>query len=482
MSIAQKAVRGVAWNMSTGVGARIIQLVGTLLLTRFIAPAEYGEISAAAVCVQTATQLSSFAFGQYLIAKRPPPEVAFQAAILHFGTGAFAMAIVMLLTPRLGVLVDAPAMARFVPGFIVAQLIDRVRYVPERLLVRDLRFRTVAIVNSIGEILYTITAVSFAPRYGGMALVAGWLVRSTFQAVLFLYHAPRAEWLVPSPLRAAAVRALWGYGGPIMIGGLADFAATRWDNLVISRLFGPAIMGRYNLAYSLAETPISYVAEHIGDVLMPSYSRMEPEQRKSAVVRAAGLMGLVVSPLAFGLGAVSPTVVHTFFDARWAPMAPMLVILSVMTMFRPITWSATAFLQAQQHVRLIMVMSFFRAALLLSVMAIAGKLGGPLWACASTALAFSCHSVTMIILTGRTEQISARDYLLNVARPVLACIPMFIGVLALARTLTAFDVPGVVSLVLQVVLGGVLYVAAAFVFARALANDLLTLLRKALRR
>ena len=41
----------------------------------------------------------------------------------------------------------------------------------------------------------------------------------------------------------------------------------------MSRLFGPAVMGGYNLAYSLAETPISYVAEHIGDVLMPSIIR-----------------------------------------------------------------------------------------------------------------------------------------------------------------------------------------------------------------
>jgi len=468
--------------MSTGVGARIIQLLGTLLLTRFIAPAEYGEISAAAVCVQTATQLSSFAFGQYLIAKRPPPEVAFQAALLHFGSGVLAMSVVMFFTPQLGALVEAPAMARFVPGFVVAQLIDRLRYVPERLLVRDLRFRTVAIINSLGEILYTLTAVSFAPRFGGIALVGGWLVRSTFQAVMFIHRAPRAEWFVISPLRLEAMRGLFGYGGPIMIGGLADFAATRWDNLIVSRLFGPAIMGRYSLAYNLAETPISYVAEHIGDVLMPSYARMDPVQRRAAVVRAAGLMGLVVSPLAFGLGAVAPTVVHTFFDARWAPMAPMLAILSVMTMFRPITWSATAFLQAQQRTRPIMTMSFLRAALLLSLMAVVGKIGGPNWACASAAISFTCYSVAMVVITGRTEQISARDYLVNVARPVLACVPMFACVLGLAQVLARAGVPGAVSLILQVIVGGVVYIASAFVLARTLANDLLALLRKTIRR
>src|SRR5277367_4912895 len=64
VSIETKAARGVAWNMATGVGTRVFGLVGTLALTRFIAPAEFGEVSAAAICVLSATQLTFFAVGQ----------------------------------------------------------------------------------------------------------------------------------------------------------------------------------------------------------------------------------------------------------------------------------------------------------------------------------------------------------------------------------------------------------------------------------
>jgi len=42
-----KAVRGAAWNMVTGVGSRVVGMIGTLLLTRFIAPGEMGEVYAA---------------------------------------------------------------------------------------------------------------------------------------------------------------------------------------------------------------------------------------------------------------------------------------------------------------------------------------------------------------------------------------------------------------------------------------------------
>src|SRR5262249_27971345 len=151
-----------------------------------------------------------------------------------------------------------------------------------------------------------------------------------------------------------------------------------------------------------AEVPVLNIAEQIGEVLMPSFSRMEDAQRKTAVVRAAALMGLVVSPLGVGLGAVSYTVVDAFFNAKWAPMAPMLAILSVMTVFRPMTWSATAYAQAVQQTRLVMYSSFLRAIIVLSFVAAFGAItGDPHWACVGSGLGFAIHAVIVIVISGR---------------------------------------------------------------------------------
>src|SRR5262252_8317314 len=110
--------------MLSSVLTRVVQLAGTLILTHFIAPAEYGEVSAAAVCTLTASQLTTFSFGQYLIAHRSPPKVAFQAATVHLLVGLVAMMVVVLLRHPLGNLVDAPGMGRLVPGFAFALIID----------------------------------------------------------------------------------------------------------------------------------------------------------------------------------------------------------------------------------------------------------------------------------------------------------------------------------------------------------------------
>jgi PST family polysaccharide transporter len=482
MSVSAKAVQGVAWNLATGVGARIVQLIGTLVLTRFIAPAEYGEISATAVCVLTLSQVFHFNFGQYLIAKRASPEVTYQSAVLHVSLGVIGMGIVLLLRQQLAAWFDVPGLARFLPGFAIAAVLDRVAYTPERMLTRDLRFRNVAVIRGLGELTFTATALALAPRYGGMGIVAGHIARSTLVMTLFIRTAPRQEWLVPTRLQPKVARELLLYGLPITISALAEIAASRWDNMLVARFFGPAVLGAYSLAYSLADTPIGYVAEHIGDVLMPSFSKMEHDQRRAAVVRAAGLMGLIVFPLGVGLGAVSYTVVHTFFDARWAGMAPMLTLLSVGMVFRPMSWPAGALLQAQQRTRPIMVLSFFHAVALLGLIGTIGRLN-PLWACIAVGLTTATSTVATLFVVERLEAISMWRSLLEIVRPLLACVPLYFAVTGVRDLLTHFGLrSGVVSLLFQVPVGAIAYVVAAFVIAGPTARDLIRLVREALGR
>ncbi len=483
MTIAQQAARGVAWNMLLGVGSRVIQLAGTLILTHLIAPDAYGPVTAASILVVTAGTLTSFAFGQYLIARRAPPEVAAQAMVAHVGIGLVAMAVVYLLRDPLGEFFGTPDTGQYVLGFAVGHMLERLRYVPERLLVRALRFRAVATIHATGELVYTATALAAAGTLGPNAIVLAWIAGRAVTLVLFFRVAPRAEWMASARLRAAELRNLFGYGLPIMIGSVSDHLATRFDNLIMSKLFDPAVMARYNLAYSLAEMPVLNIASQMGDVLMPSFSKMEDEQRRRAVVRAAALMSLIVSPLGVGLAAVSSTLVTVFFDDKWGPaMAPLLAILSTMSVFRPMTWSAIAYLQAVQQTRLIMYSSFLRAIGVLALVAAGGILGDENWACVGAGVGFTLHTVLTVIAAGRTAGFSAGAYLIGVARPLAPCLPMFFAVLGVERVLAMASIPPAISLAAQVVTGAVSYVVAAFLLVRADVDELLRIGRDALRR
>ena len=349
-------------------------------------------------------------------------------------------------------------------------------------MTRALRFRATATINGSSELLFTVVALATAPRLGAYAIMIGAIARSAWGCVASIMVAPREEWLAPGPVERSTVRDLFTYGLPITIASIADRAATRWDNLVMSKLFGPAVMARYNLAYSLAEVPISNVAEHIGEVLMPSFSRMEEEERRSACVRAAALMSLIVSPLGVGLAAVAPTLVTTFFEPRWAQMSTMLVVLSVMTVFRPMTWSSIAYMLALKKTKPVMVLAFARAGGVLSLIAIFGWLGGEIWACAGACVAIAIHSVATVLVGGRVAGFATGRYLVGAFRPLLACIPMFFVVLALRRALESANLPKGVPLACEIIVGGIVFIVCAFIFAAPTAKELIRLAKKTLKR
>lgn len=486
-ALARKAVLGAVWTIATGLGSRVLGLIGTLVLTRFIAPDVYGEVSAASVVIMTAHFMSSLGTGQF-IASRPnlDRQMVFNATVYFHVAGLVAIAAVYLLREPIAVhLVGAPGMLEFMPGLILAMFIDRIWYVPDRLLIREMRFRSVSLRNAAGELTYTAASVSLAVLgWGGNAIVVATLLRAVVRVVTTVPAVKLSEWLTPSPLSGEKARELFAFGIPLNFGSLANFGASKWDNLVMIRLFGEQVGGLYNLAWNLADIPASQVGERIGDVLVPSFAKLEPEQRKAALVRALTLLALLIFPLAVGLGAVAPTILNdTFFNEAWEPAGPLLAVLSALGVTRPIGWVLSSYMQVYGRTRTIMVLEWLKVAAIVGSIALLGTIGGVLWACAGVGVAFGVHALASLWVVKRADGVPYMRLLRPLVRPLLACLPMVAAVLAVRYGMQSLHgLPRGGRLGAEVVVGGLAFVAAALVIARQASRDFLQLAREAVRR
>jgi PST family polysaccharide transporter len=237
----------------------------------------------------------------------------------------------------------------------------------------------------------------------------------------------------------------------------------------------------YNLAYNLADVPAIQIGEQIGDVLLPSFARMEAARRPEAFVRALSLLGLVVFPLAVGLGVVAPTLVATLFDARWAGMGMMLALLSALSVARPVGWAVASYLQAQQLPRNIFKLEAFKLLLLLVSLGTFGR-RDPRLACVAVGVAFAGHALASLWVIRQIDGIPVRRSLGSLAPALAACLVMAAAVLLVQRTLTNWQLfrPGV-RLFIEIAVGGMSYVAAASLLARSVTQELLSKLRVALK-
>ncbi len=476
MTLERDTVRGALWTISASMGSRAIGLLGTLVVTRFIAPAEYGEVTVASVVVLTANQISTLGLGQYLVARPDAPRnVAFHATVFHVGFGIVAAAVVLALGGRLGPSLDAPEMIRFLPGLVLSGLLERLAYVPERVLVRDLRFRAVSGVRTAADLAHSVVCVSLAALgWGGAAIVMGNVARSAVRATCFFVAVKLRDWLEPSRLSLEVTRKLFAFGVPMSLGALCSFASRRWDNLLVSRFFGPGPTGLYNLAYNLADVPAIQVGEQIGDVLLPSFARIELSRRPAALVRSMAMLALIVFPLAIGLGAVAPTLVATVFDTRWRPLAPMLVLLSALSVTRPIGWTVESYLQAREMPKLILGLEAFKVVALVVFIVTLGRIS-PLWTCAAVGVAFAAHALASLWMVRRTDGLPLSISLGALWPALVASVPMVAAVLGARHALLgAGIVKPLACLSVEVLAGAFGYVLGAFIVAPRSSRELVT--------
>jgi lipopolysaccharide exporter len=479
---ARNAVRGVAWMTATSMGARVVGLIGTLAMTRFLAPEVVGEIATASIITLTAGWLSTWGFGQYAVVYGRGDdaiEITWHATVAYAVVGIVGLGAVTLLAPTLADLLDAPAAAHYVPGLAAAAVIRRIGATPERVLTRGLRFRSVGLANAAGEVAYTITALTLAASgWGGDAVIAGNIAQATIASSMLIGAAGWRAWATPVPLRWARFKDMLRFGVPLAVQLIAHSASRYWGTLLITRLFGAGATGVYNLAYNLADVPAIYVGEQLALVLMPSMAGLPPERRAAALERSAALLSLIIFPLAIGLGVIAVPLVATVLSPEWQGVATLLTVLSALSVFRPITWVLSAYLESNGRTGRLMFLELANLIVLLGGIWLLSPLGLA-WSASAIGIAFGLYAVAGVWIVTRSGP-SVTRLALGFLQPLVACAVMATAALALRQFLDG-EVPVPAQLVIEIAVGAIAYVSSALVICRSTARDLLSLARDLVR-
>ena len=472
-----KAVRGIAWTVATGLVTRALQTVGTLALTHFVRTDDVGDVTNAAIVALTAHSLSTLGIPHYLVSRKTDRAAAWHATLMLGASGLLAVAIAFLLRAPLGNRLQTPRLAHYFPWLAGSTLLSRIGMVPERLLQQRLQFREASRARAAGELTYTIVSVGMAVAgSGALAIAVANLARSVVALVLLTAAMPLREWASPHRLDRSVVRGILAFGLPMGVALWLTFAARNWDNAIVSALFGAGVVGTYNLAYNLADIPASQVGEQVGDVLTPSFVHVDAAGRKAGLVRATALLGLIVFPLAIGLGMTGPTLTRALLPPAWAAVGPMLTVLAIFSVVRPIGWTIGSYLQATGRPRAVMALTAMRLGAVLAAVYALGRAFGPLGACAGAVAGFTLHAVASMTVVVRWDGVSASGLAAAVGRPLAACVPLAGAVLGARAGLSVLGVHARgVGLVAEIAAGALGYAAGALLFARALVQDLLRL-------
>lgn len=326
---------GLLWMyLSSGVSG-LLQLPLLAVLARLVSPADFGLVTASLAVLAFGTLFAQAGLDTALVQRRDLGEAHVRAAYgASLTLSATTASLVFLTAPSLARLVGLPDAAPLIRTLSVVLVIEGLTLGPA-LLLRDLRFRAIAVLDLVGFVFgYGAVAVALALRgWGAGALIAGRLgqaVVSTLGHWIARPHTLR-PWLARRPLGE-----LLRVGGGELLARLLGTFGTQADSLVVGRWLGASALGFYGRAYRLMELPTTLFTQAIRKVLFPVMATMQDDRDRlgRTYLTGVGVLTAVTLPVCLVLALVAEEVVLTLLGPDWRRLVPVFRILVLAMLFR----------------------------------------------------------------------------------------------------------------------------------------------------
>jgi PST family polysaccharide transporter len=325
-----RVLHGAFWMLNSNVFGRALNLARGVILARLLVPDDFGLFGLATVVIGFTAMFSDVGAGAFLVYSQEGIED-------HVDTAFWAnLGVATILAS--GILVVAPFVARFyhrpdlVPVLAVLAFslwLQTAATVHRNLLRRELRFRSLAVIDGLISLAAFVIAVVLAWRgYGVWSFVLSALLSNAICALLLFYA---YAWVPRWRFSKSSFRALAPFSGWYVAQALAWYIVLNVDNLMVGKFLGIDALGIYGLAYNYALLPISFIGISFGNVVFAELPRLysDPPRFWSAYFTSSKLMAALVCPIAAALVIGAPDVFPILFGPKWTSAILPFQILAV---------------------------------------------------------------------------------------------------------------------------------------------------------
>ena len=258
-----------------------IQMTGVVVLSRLLAPADFGLVAMVAVFLAFGSLLRDFGMpAAALQAKQLSDQQAANFFWASTALGAGAAILLAAASPLLVSVYGEPRLAVVAPLMATTLLLEGLQAQVQVQLARALRYGALAVSDVVAQGGGLAVAVG--------AALAGWgywavvIQPITAAVLLLLVRAGQARWIPQRPRRGHGSKALFRIGGDIGLAQTLAFAANHVDTFAIGILLGPTQLGIYNRAFQVYAIPRTGMLDPLTQVVLPTLNQATASGERSA--------------------------------------------------------------------------------------------------------------------------------------------------------------------------------------------------------
>lgn len=447
-----KAIRGVPWTLLSYSGSKVISVLGTVVLARLVAPADFGLLAMATLATNFLNWIADMGFSGTLVLRQDLDARGKGTLLTLMGaSGLFAAVIAVAVSPLAALVFHAPRLTGIIAVVALLLPLGSIAGFWEALLQRELEFRRRFAALMVQSFVIAAVSIALAAAGAGVwALVFGQVAgMAALGLVLFAVAPYRVRPTFDREIAASAFRTGRGFLGQ----GLAMYVRQNVDTVAVGAAFGSRRLGFYSMANRLGDLVYWTIAHPVAKVTFPSFAktRHAGEDVRPSYLRVAGMVALVSCPVGIIMSAAAEPFTRALFGDRWLPMVGPLEIMGLWAAVRQIDQTIGWLLNSVDRAGVIGWLSVFILVPLVGGCVLATQIGG-LTAVALVPLGDTVLSaVISSALARRYVKLSYREQWRSIRPAVLASGPTWIATWGVGQMLGPHH--AVAGLVLAVAAG-----------------------------
>ncbi len=303
------------WVAAARIAGEVLAFAGAVALARLVSPAEFGRAAVALAFVPLAVILTFEGCASALV-QRPTIGRAHVhgAMLLSLCAGAGLSVLAFVLGGTLGAAVFGDRTGALIELVAPVFMLASVGATSRALLWRRLDFRQVSVIEVLGLLIGTATAVGLA--FAGLdakALIIGALANQAAASAMLFARRP-----VLPRFSGRALRDITSFGMPAAFAGLVAVAFTNANYVIVAMRFSATTAGLYWRGFQLGVAYQEKLSGIMMRVAFPVYSRTgDRDGLRDLHRRATRLHATALFPLLAIVAVTAPVLVPFLFGPAW---------------------------------------------------------------------------------------------------------------------------------------------------------------------
>lgn len=332
-----KVFNSFLWRFFERSGAKGVTFIVSLLLARILDPVVYGIIAIVMVFTNIMQVFIDSGLGNALIQKKDAESVDFSSVFYFNLITCFVLyAVMFFAAPFISVFYEMPELTSVIRVLSLSIVVSGIKNVQQAYVSKYLMFKKFFYATLGGTIVAAIVGIIMGLLgYGVWALVAQFLVNNCIDTLILWVL---VDWRPTREFSFARLKDLLSYGWKILVSSLIDVVYTDLRSLVIGKIYSSSDLAFFNRGVQVPNIIVTTVNTSLDSVLLPIMSNVQDDiyRVKAMTRRAIKTSAYVIFPLMMGLAGCSTPLVRLVLTDKWLSCVPFLRMFCFAFMFHPI--------------------------------------------------------------------------------------------------------------------------------------------------